>query len=252
MTTSSFSSLPTRSCSVESTTAAGTISQIARGFCSFLTKSSNEVEPVAPSPSNCFTESALRSYTTHLCPFFCNRRTMLAPILPSPIMPSCIASAPLCLVSETLFASSGERLLHCSCQCREPALQVFPEMGTQGTAAAFGKNGKIAAGLPRLHDSKRVLLSRNRQVLGVVAGNLQENAAIRAAFIGLSRRMQEARAKAENCGHFFLVAHGMPHALQSCFICRIHGDVAEHGEIIARTGAREMCLKNVGKLRAAL
>ena len=55
MTMSPTSSLLVSSCSVASTTAAGTISQMARGLLSFLTKSSSDVEPVAPSPASCFT-----------------------------------------------------------------------------------------------------------------------------------------------------------------------------------------------------
>jgi hypothetical protein len=44
-----------------STTAAGTISQITRGFVSFVTKSASDVEPPAFSPTNCCTASAERS-----------------------------------------------------------------------------------------------------------------------------------------------------------------------------------------------
>ena len=58
---SPLSSLGTRSWSVASTTPAGTISQMARGLLSFLTNSSRESLPVAPSPESCLTESALRS-----------------------------------------------------------------------------------------------------------------------------------------------------------------------------------------------
>ncbi len=75
----------------ESTTAAGTISQTARGGLSFPTKSSSEPAPVAPSPARPFTLAAFMSQTTHSWPAFIRRRTMLAPIRPRPIMPSCIA-----------------------------------------------------------------------------------------------------------------------------------------------------------------
>ena len=48
-----------------STTAAGTISQTARGWLSFLTKSASEVPPTAFSLTRSFTASADRSKTTH-------------------------------------------------------------------------------------------------------------------------------------------------------------------------------------------
>src|SRR6266513_5347049 len=136
MTTSSFSSLPTRSCSVASTTAAGTMSQTARGLWSFLTKSSSEVEPVAPSPANCLTESALRSYTTHLWPFFCRRRTILAPILPSPTIPSCIVRAPHNFHEvEKLIAILCDCFLHGFGQSGQTCLEILSEMCAQGATA---------------------------------------------------------------------------------------------------------------------
>ena len=51
--------------SVASTTAAGTISQIALGFSSFPTNSSSEVEPFAPASASLSTGSACVSNTTH-------------------------------------------------------------------------------------------------------------------------------------------------------------------------------------------
>src|SRR5262245_30275511 len=45
--------------------------------------------PTAPSPASSCTASALRSKTTHSWPSRMRRRTMLAPIRPSPIIPSC-------------------------------------------------------------------------------------------------------------------------------------------------------------------
>ena len=90
MTASSPSSSGTSRSSVESTMAAGNMSHIARGFSSLATKSSSELEPVAPSPASSCTTSAFTSYTTHRWPSRIRRRTRLAPIRPSPTMPSCI------------------------------------------------------------------------------------------------------------------------------------------------------------------
>ena len=77
---------------VESTNAAGTMIQIARGVVSFWQKSAIDVEPVMPSPSSSFTAVAVTSKPTHSCPFFISRRTRFAPIRPRPIMPSCITA----------------------------------------------------------------------------------------------------------------------------------------------------------------
>src|SRR5437899_5891484 len=79
-----------RSAIVLSTTAAGTISQTARGFSSFLTRSASEEDPVARSLAISLTASGDMSKTTQSWPPLSRRRTMLAPIRPRPIIPSCI------------------------------------------------------------------------------------------------------------------------------------------------------------------
>src|SRR5882762_3033782 len=76
---------------VASTTAAGTISQIARGFASFSASSASEAAPVAFFLTNSSTAFGDLSNSTQLCPFLMSRRTILAPIRPRPIMPSCIS-----------------------------------------------------------------------------------------------------------------------------------------------------------------
>src|SRR5580692_4848417 len=113
-------------------------------------------------------------------------------------------------------------------------------MDAQGAAATFGKYGKIAAGLRSLHDTESVFLSGNRKILRIVASNLQENAAVGAAFVGLSGGVEETRAEAENRGDSFLVAHGLANGLQCFFIRGIHGDVTEDSKIIACTKAQKM------------
>src|SRR5260370_25433124 len=101
-------------------------------------------------------------------------------------------------------------------------------MDAQGTAATFGKHSKIAAGWRRLHHTEGVLLSGHRQILSIVASNLQEDAAIGAALVALSGGLHEARAEAEYHGHLFLVAHPVAHALQDFFVFVVHRNVAEY------------------------
>ena len=106
-------------------------------------------------------------------------------------------------------------------------------MDAQSAAAAFREDRKIAAGLSRFYNTKRIFLSRNRQILCVVAGDLQKNAAVRPAFVGLPGRVQKARTETKDCGDFFLITHSMPQALQPFFIFHIHRDVAEDCKVIA-------------------
>src|ERR1700730_13757279 len=79
-----------RSAIVLSTTAAGTINHTARGFSSFLTRSTSEEDPVAFSLAISLTASGDMSKTTQSWPPLSRRRTMLARIRPRPIIPSCI------------------------------------------------------------------------------------------------------------------------------------------------------------------
>src|SRR6266478_4552095 len=73
-----------------STTAAGTISHTVLGFSSFFTKSASEEAPTALSWVSSCTAFGDLSKTTHWWPPLRSRRTMLAPMRPSPIIPSCI------------------------------------------------------------------------------------------------------------------------------------------------------------------
>jgi hypothetical protein len=72
-------------------TPAGTITQAARGGLSFATMSSIDEDDTAPSDSSCATASGLTSETTTSCPSRISLRVRLAPMRPSPTMPSCIA-----------------------------------------------------------------------------------------------------------------------------------------------------------------
>ena len=69
--------------------------QTLRGVSSLPTRSSRSFAPTAPWSASCFTASGFTSYTTQLWPARMSRSTMLAPIRPRPIMPSCIADSPV-------------------------------------------------------------------------------------------------------------------------------------------------------------
>src|SRR6266852_7712117 len=125
-------------------------------------------------------------------------------------------------------------------------------MDTQCAAAAFRKNREVAARLSRFHNAKSVLLSWNPQVLRVVTGDLQEDAAVGPAFVRLSGGVQEARTETKNRGHFLLVADRVPDRLQRLFILRVHGDISEHSKVIAWTDPAEMCLQDGRDIQSAV
>src|SRR5947209_16509795 len=120
-------------------------------------------------------------------------------------------------------------------------------MYAQRSPAAFGKHCKIATRLRGFHYSKGILLLWHWQINGVIARYLQEHAAVWSAFIGLARRVQEARPKSQNRGDFLAVAHPMANSLQRVFIRLIHCDVAQHSEIISSLDSSNMFFQGVGK-----
>ena len=65
---------------------------------------------MAPSAVNCCTTAGVRSYTTQLCPAFSRRRTMFAPILPRPIIPSCILYTPTQFLTLPVARIVGETI----------------------------------------------------------------------------------------------------------------------------------------------
>ena len=73
-------------------------------------------------------------------------------------------------------------------------------MHDKNATSALGQHLEIAARLRCLDNAKRVRLFRHLEIIGVVAGDLQEHAAVGAAFVDLTGRMQEARPKPETGG----------------------------------------------------
>src|SRR5215813_7012116 len=175
---------------------------------------------------------------------------MLAPIRPRPIIPSCILSAPKLRIVRGNTAGILDCLLHGLRKRVQAGLQILAEVDAQSAAAAFGENVEVAASLRGFHDTKRIFLAGDCHVGGVVAGNLQEDAAVWAALVGLSRGVQKARAEAEARSDFLLVAYGVAKLLQHFFIFGVHRNVAEDGEVIARTSARKMLFEHVNEFCA--
>src|SRR3954470_5632275 len=193
MSTSSLSRRSTSWLMIVSTSAAGTIRQIARGLASLLTKSCSDDEPVAPSLASADTASTDTSCTTHWCPPRMSRRTMFAPIRPSPTIPSCIGlSLPRDSTSAVqTSACSSQRLFDCRANRAQTGADVRAKVNPEGATPPLGQHLEIAARLRRLDDAECVRLPRHRQVLRVVGRDLQEHSGIGPSLVGLTRGVQE-------------------------------------------------------------
>jgi len=90
------------------------------------------------------TASGERSKTTHSCPLFISQRTILAPIRPSPIMPSCIVFLSLMTDVFSLFISIN---------CRVRGGQQ-PLRGAHRPVSFFADEASPAVESPLPHPSK--------------------------------------------------------------------------------------------------
>src|SRR5438874_4800928 len=124
-------------------------------------------------------------------------------------------------------------------------------MNSQCAAASLRQHRKISASLGRFYHSKSIFLPRYGEIGSIVTGNLQENAAVRTTFVGLTGRMQKARTKAQARRHFFCVAHGKTNCLQRFFVFGVHWNVAQHREVVPGADAQKMAPKNCAKRLSA-
>src|ERR1700756_1040862 len=120
-------------------------------------------------------------------------------------------------------------------------------MHAKGASPALREHREIAAGLRGFDDAEGVLLIGNGKIDGVVAGDLQEDAGVGSAFVGLACGVQKARTKSKNGGELLLVPHAVAKGLQGSLVLRIHGDVAEQSEIVSLACARQVSFQDFGK-----
>src|SRR5258708_4228585 len=113
-------------------------------------------------------------------------------------------------------------------------------MYAQGAPLALCQDVKIATRLGCLHRSEGIFLSWYRQINGIIAGDLQKDAGVGAAFVGLSGGVQEARTKTQAGGNAFAVAYGMADGLQAVFMLAIHVYVGQQPQIVTCAKLIEM------------
>lgn len=127
----------------------------------------------------------------------------------------------------------SQRLSDGGVESGETGGDVLPEMDAQGAAVAFGKHLKVAASFCRFHHAKGVLLPRHGKIGGVVTCDLEEDARIWSALVGLPGGMEEARAEAEASGYMGFIADEMANRLEFRFVSGVTIQVAQHGEVIS-------------------
>ena len=105
-------------------------------------------------------------------------------------------------------------------------------MRAQHAAVPLHQSLEIRSGLRGVDRAEGAISSRDMQIDGVFAGNLQENPCIRAALVNLPRRVQEARTEFDTRGDPPAIANALTDLLEHPVVCRIHLYVCEKREII--------------------
>src|SRR5580704_14560801 len=107
-------------------------------------------------------------------------------------------------------------------------------MNAQRATAALHQSIEVTGGLRRLHHAKAVGMTRHVEIARIVAGDLQEDAGIRAALVSLSCRVLETRSKAKAGCRAGFVADTAPHPGQGLSMCLVALDVGEQRHVVAR------------------
>src|SRR5687767_7174185 len=116
------------------------------------------------------------SWATTWWPCSIRRRAMLPPMRPSPTIASFIDLVPPVAGSWSCLAMrSAQGLEGRGAQLRQPAAHIGAQVHAQRAPAALGEHAEVPARLSRLDHSERVPGARDLQILGVVAGDLQED-----------------------------------------------------------------------------
>ncbi len=113
------------------------------------------------------------------------------------------------------------------------------EVDPQRPASALGENGEVA---PRLRRDDRAEAERppgDRQVLRRVGGNLQEDAAVRPALVGLARRVEEPRPEFQAGRDPAGVADREAALLQDRVVGLVARQVGEEGDVVAPSAGRD-------------
>src|SRR2546421_7953667 len=100
-------------------------------------------------------------------------------------------------------------------------------MRPQRAAPTFAEHCKISACLRSFYNSERVFLMRHRQVVSIVASDLEKHSTVWTAFVSLAGRVKKARAKAQAGRNLLCISHDFAHSLQRGLVRLVHLKVCE-------------------------
>src|SRR5580765_2357439 len=116
-------------------------------------------------------------------------------------------------------------------------------MDTQSSPFTVSQHLEIPTRLRRFDNPESIFLFGHSQVIRVIAGDLQKDTGVRAAFVGLPGGVQEAWPKSQTGCHALTITHSMADRLQLIFMSTVHFNVSQQRQIITLTELIQMCLQ---------
>ena len=117
---------------------------------------------------------------------------------------------------------------------------VAGDVNPQQATATLGQNRQVTPRLGRGDNAEAGLPAGNGTVMRRVGGDLQEDAAVRAALVGLAGGMQEARAKADDRRALRMVAQPRAQGVDRLDVGRVAVDPGQQADVVAGAGPGEM------------
>src|SRR5579885_3596567 len=111
---------------------------------------------------------------------------------------------------------------------------------------------EVAERLGRFQDAEGVRLAGDSHIVPILAGELDEDAVVCAAFVQLARGMQEARAVADGGGHLIEVAQADAQGFQRAFRLRVLLHVGHDGDIVAGLDLAQEGMQVIGQAARAV
>src|SRR5437763_4244497 len=223
-----------------------------RGRSRLRTKSSNVFVPVICLPgffaTKRSTHSPSRFHTATEKPCSSTLSARFSPITPRPIIPNCaISTLRVAAAASAAGARSGRRYtFHRLRQRLQSAVGVLAEVDAEQPPVARGERLVIADGLRAAQHAEAESLAGDGHVLAAAAGELQEHAVVRAAFVQLTGGVEEARAVAGGGGDAQLARDGLADGGDGLVARRTRRDVLGERDVIARLDFRQQRGDGVG------
>src|SRR3954471_8838813 len=155
-----------------------------------------------------------------------------------------------CLMPRASSLYFRYRTTHRIRQLLKSAVDVVAEVDRERAAVALEQRFEIADRLRAAENTESKFLAGQRKLAAATAGELQEDAVVGAAFVKLSRRVQEARTVTRGRRDVPLARDGLANLRDPFVALRRFGEVFSQRDVVARFHFREQLRDRIALLDA--